>query len=155
MIENSQAMNIAIEEANSGVQKCDGGPFGAVIVNRKTGEVISRCHNMVLKTNDPTAHAEMTCIREACTNLGRRELSDCDIYSTCEPCPMCFGAICWSRLGRCFYSSQANTASKYGFSDAEIYEAIRDNNRSSISTKFTHYYEPRSDDVFKKNYEIY
>ncbi|KAJ6359925.1 hypothetical protein OIU77_004017 [Salix suchowensis] len=86
----------AVEEAYKGVECGDGGPFGAVIV--RNDEVVMSCHNMVLKNTDPTAHAEVTAIREACKKLNRIELSECEIYASCEPCPMCFGAIHLSRL---------------------------------------------------------
>uniref|UniRef100_K3ZW11 CMP/dCMP-type deaminase domain-containing protein n=1 Tax=Setaria italica TaxID=4555 RepID=K3ZW11_SETIT len=86
----------AVEEAYRGVECGDGGPFGAVVVCND--EVVVSCHNMVLKHTDPTAHAEVTAIREACKKLGKIELSDCEIYASCEPCPMCFGAVHLSRI---------------------------------------------------------
>ncbi|CAJ2650088.1 unnamed protein product [Trifolium pratense] len=86
----------AVEEAYKGVDCGDGGPFGAVIVHND--EVVASCHNMVLNYTDPTAHAEVTAIREACKKLKQIELSDCEIYASCEPCPMCFGAIHLSRI---------------------------------------------------------
>ncbi|PIA60657.1 hypothetical protein AQUCO_00300286v1 [Aquilegia coerulea] len=92
----------AVEEAYKGVDCGDGGPFGAVIVH--DDEVIVSCHNEVLKNTDPTAHAEVTAIREACKKLGRVELADCEIYASCEPCPMCFGAIHLSRVKVCLFS---------------------------------------------------
>ena len=84
-------MDIAVQQSVEGVTRGEGGPFGACIT--KDGQIIARAHNMVLQTNDPTAHAEVTCIRKACAHLGRFDLSDCVIYSSCEPCPMCYGAI--------------------------------------------------------------
>lgn len=86
----------AVEEAYKGVECEDGGPFGAVIV--LNDEVIASCHNMVLRNTDPSAHAEVTAIREACKKLKQIELSECEIYASCEPCPMCFGAIHLSRV---------------------------------------------------------
>ncbi|KHG22303.1 Guanine deaminase [Gossypium arboreum] len=86
----------AIGEAYKGVECKDGGPFGAVVV--RNDEVVVSCHNMVLRNTDPTAHAEVTAIREACKKLNQIELSDCEIYASCEPCPMCFGAIHLSRI---------------------------------------------------------
>uniref|UniRef100_A0A5B7C175 CMP/dCMP-type deaminase domain-containing protein n=1 Tax=Davidia involucrata TaxID=16924 RepID=A0A5B7C175_DAVIN len=86
----------AVEEAYKGVECGDGGPFGAVVVHND--EVVVSCHNMVLKNTDPTAHAEVIAIREACKKLNQIELSDCEIYASCEPCPMCFGAIHLSRI---------------------------------------------------------
>ena len=144
-------MEVAILEATEGVERGEGGPFGAVIVKRETGEIVARAHNMVLQTNDPTAHAEVTCIRKASAKLGRFNLEDCDIYSSCEPCPMCFGAIHWARLGKCFYSSKSEIAAKHGFSDADIYEAIR----GDSSDRFIHAHHPSSDEVFGKSYRLY
>lgn len=86
----------AVEEAYKGVECGHGGPFGAVVV--RDDEVVVSCHNMVLKHTDPTAHAEVTAIREACKKLNQIKLSDCEIYASCEPCPMCFGAIYLSRI---------------------------------------------------------
>jgi len=117
-------MDLAVQEAREGVTRGEGGPFGAVIVD-KNGEVVARAHNMVLQTNDPTAHAEVTCIRKACAKMGKFDLSDCKIYSTCEPCPMCFGAIHWAKLPVCVYGATAQDAAKAGFDDAFIYNAIR------------------------------
>jgi len=96
-----------VEEAYEGVRCGDGGPFGAVVV--KDDQVIVRCHNMVLKNLDPTAHAEVTAVREACKKLDRYDLSDCEIYASCEPCPMCFGAIHLSKMKRLVYGAQAGS----------------------------------------------
>ncbi|KAM2656593.1 hypothetical protein EV1_012069 [Malus domestica] len=86
----------AVEEVYEGVECGDGGPFGAVVV--QNDQVVVSCHSMVLKNTDPTAHAEVTAIREACKKLKQTELSDCEMYASCEPCPMCFGAIHLSRI---------------------------------------------------------
>ncbi|XP_011005683.1 PREDICTED: tRNA(adenine(34)) deaminase, chloroplastic-like isoform X4 [Populus euphratica] len=112
----------AVEEAYKGVECGDGGPFGAVVV--RNDEVVMSCHNMVLKNTDPTAHAEVTAIREACKKLNRIELSDCEIYASCEPCPMCFGAIHLSRLKRLVYGAEAEAAIAIGFDDF-IADALR------------------------------
>ncbi|KAL3676932.1 hypothetical protein R1sor_026880 [Riccia sorocarpa] len=112
----------AVEEAYAAVHCGDGGPFGAVIV--RNGEIVVQCHNMVLRNTDPTAHAEVTAVRMACKKLGRRELSDCEIYASCEPCPMCFGAIHVSRLKRLVYGTEAESALAVGFDDF-IADAIR------------------------------
>ncbi|XP_057515776.1 guanosine deaminase-like [Amaranthus tricolor] len=112
----------AVEEAYKGVDTGDGGPFGAVVVCND--EVVVSCHNMVLKHTDPTAHAEVTAIREACKKLDRIELSDCDIYASCEPCPMCFGAIHLSRIKRLVYGAKAEAAIAIGFDDF-IADALR------------------------------
>lgn len=112
----------AVEEAYKGVDCGDGGPFGAVIVHKN--EVVASCHNMVLKYTDPTAHAEVTAIREACKKLNQIELSECEIYASCEPCPMCFGAIHLSRLKRLVYGAKAEAAIAIGFDDF-IADALR------------------------------
>jgi len=97
-----------------------GGPFGAVIV--KDGVVVGRGNNVVTLSNDPTAHAEIVAIRDACSRLGTFDLSGCEIYSSCEPCPMCLGAIYWARLGEVFYSATREDANSVGFDDSFIYE---------------------------------
>ncbi|XP_022719200.1 uncharacterized protein LOC111277209 isoform X1 [Durio zibethinus] len=112
----------AIDEAYKGVECKDGGPFGAVVV--RNDEVIVSCHNMVLRNTDPTAHAEVTAIREACKKLNQIELSDCEIYASCEPCPMCFGAIHLSRIKRLVYGAKAEAAIAIGFDDF-IADALR------------------------------
>uniref|UniRef100_A0A7S3YTN6 CMP/dCMP-type deaminase domain-containing protein n=1 Tax=Lotharella globosa TaxID=91324 RepID=A0A7S3YTN6_9EUKA len=117
-------MDVAVQEAKEGVERGEGGPFGAVVVNSK-GEIVSRAHNMVLQTNDPTAHAEMTAIQKASSKLGRFDLSDCKIYTTCEPCPMCFGAIHWAKIPVCVYSASVDHAADAGFDNQNIYDAIR------------------------------
>uniref|UniRef100_A0A7N1A5J7 CMP/dCMP-type deaminase domain-containing protein n=1 Tax=Kalanchoe fedtschenkoi TaxID=63787 RepID=A0A7N1A5J7_KALFE len=112
----------AVEEAYKGVECGHGGPFGAVVVRNE--EVVVSCHNMVLKYTDPTAHAEVTAVREACKKLGKIELSDCEIYASCEPCPMCFGAIHLSRIKRLVYGAKAEAAIAIGFDDF-IADALR------------------------------
>ncbi|KAK9084452.1 hypothetical protein Scep_030923 [Stephania cephalantha] len=112
----------AVEEAYKGVDCGDGGPFGAVVV--RNDEVVVSCHNMVLKHTDPTAHAEVTAIREACKKLNQIELADCEIYASCEPCPMCFGAIHLSRIKRLVYGAKAEAAIAIGFDDF-IADALR------------------------------
>lgn len=145
-------MKIAVDEAIEGLEKKEGGPFGAVIV--KDDKIISRGHNMVLQTNDPTAHAEITCIRKACAKLGTFDLSDCTIYSTCEPCPMCYGAIHWAKLNICYYGATAKDAENGGFSDKHIYDAIRNINKSDI--EFTQLQNnPECKELFKNQYELY
>ncbi|KAF2310366.1 hypothetical protein GH714_008039 [Hevea brasiliensis] len=112
----------AVEEAYKGVECGDGGPFGAVVVHND--EVIVSCHNLVLRNTDPTAHAEVTAIREACKKLGKIELSDCELYASCEPCPMCFGAVHLSRIKRLVYGAKAEAAIAIGFDDF-IADALR------------------------------
>ncbi len=115
-------MKKATNEAYKGMRAKDGGPFGAIIV--KNGKIIASAHNMVLKTLDPTAHAEITAIRKATKKLKRFDLSDCEIYSNCEPCPMCLAAIEWARIKKLYYGCTRNDAHKIGFSDKVIYEEI-------------------------------
>jgi guanine deaminase len=115
-------MQAAIEEARAAVNNGQGGPFGAVVV--KDGRVISRGHNTVVATNDPTAHAEVNAIREAAQKLGRFDLSDCEIYTTCEPCPMCYAAVYWSRIPRIYRGATKDDASTIGFDDKAIYEDL-------------------------------
>lgn len=115
-------MQLAIEEAKKGIQKKEGGPFGAVIV--KDGKVISKAHNMVIKTNDPTNHAEMIAIKKACKKLGRFDLSDCEIYSSAESCPMCFSAIHWAKIKKAYYGCTRKDADKIGFDDKFIYDVL-------------------------------
>jgi guanine deaminase len=113
------AIALGIENVKSG----RGGPFAAVIV--KNGKIIAEGANCVTTTNDPTAHAEVTAIREACRVLGTFQLDGCDLYTTCEPCPMCFGAIYWARPARVFFGSTAADAAAVGFDDAFIYDELR------------------------------
>lgn len=119
---NPKFMQMAIELAVKGVQAGDGGPFGAIVV--KDGMVVGQGNNHVTSTNDPTAHAEVMAIRDACRNLGTFQLTGCELYTSCEPCPMCLGAIYWARLDRVYYSANKHTASYHGFDDGMIYEEI-------------------------------
>lgn len=119
-------MKIAYNEATEGMLSNDGGPFGAVII--QGDKVISAAHNEVLKTNDPTAHAEILAIRQASMHLGCFDLSDCTLYVTCKPCPMCLGAIYWARIGTVYYGATEEDAARGGFDDQRFYEMIRDHN---------------------------
>ncbi len=116
-------MRRAISEATRGLRRGEGGPFGAVIV--RGGRIVAVGHNTVLLTNDPTCHAEMNAIREATRKLKRFDLSDCEIYSSCEPCPMCFAAIHWAKMRRLYQGCTARDAERIGFDDRFIYDAIR------------------------------
>lgn len=118
----NEFMKIAIKEAFEGINQGEGGPFGAVIV--KDGEIIASAHNEVIKTNDPTAHAEVTAIRKATSKLGRFDLSDCEIYSSCEPCPMCFAAIHWAKIKKLYFGATRNDAAEIDFDDQYIYDVI-------------------------------
>lgn len=112
----------AIALSQQGMRSNQGGPFGAVIV--KDGQIIGEGHNQVTTTNDPTAHAEVVAIRQACANLNRFQLDGCELYTSCEPCPMCLGAIYWARIERMFYGNSQADAAAIGFDDQFIYEEI-------------------------------
>jgi guanine deaminase len=114
----ARAIQLSIENVHSG----RGGPFGAVIV--KDGELIAEGANQVTSTKDPTAHAEVLAIRAACAKLGVFDLQGCEIYTSCEPCPMCLGAIYWARLARIYFANAAADASSIGFDDSLIYREI-------------------------------
>lgn len=113
-----RALELAREHMNAG----SGGPFGAVIV--KDGKIIAEGWNQVTSINDPTAHAEMVAIRNACAKLGRFHLHGCEIYSSCEPCPMCLGAIYWAHLDRLYYGNTRAETAEIGFDDAFIYKEL-------------------------------
>jgi guanine deaminase len=114
----TRAIQLSIENVHAG----RGGPFGAVVV--KDGTIIGEAANQVTSTNDPTAHAEVLAIRAACKKLGAFELLGCEIYTSCEPCPMCLGAIYWARLARVYFGNADADASKIGFDDSFIYREI-------------------------------
>ncbi|MEO6289718.1 MAG: nucleoside deaminase [Ginsengibacter sp.] len=103
-------------------EKNEGGPFGCIVV--KDGKIIGRGHNKVIDNNDPTAHAEIVAIREACKNLGTFQLDDCEIYTSCEPCPMCLGAIYWARPKIVYYANTRADAATIGFDDSMIYSEM-------------------------------
>ena len=114
----ARAIQLSVENVHSG----RGGPFGAVIV--KGGSIIAEGANQVTSTCDPSAHAEVVAIREACRKLGVFQLPHCEIYASCEPCPMCLGAIYWAHISRVFFAGSAADASKAGFDDSLIYQEI-------------------------------
>ncbi len=116
-------MQIAYNEAIKGMNTNEGGPFGAVIV--KDDKILAKAHNRVLATNDPTAHAEMTAIREASKLLDTFDLSGCTLYVTTQPCPMCLGAILWAHIETVYYGTTKLDAAKGGFDDARFYEMIK------------------------------
>ena len=116
-------MQEAIDLAKQNLKLKNGGPFGAVVV--KDGKIIGRGVNSVTSQNDPTAHAEVNAIREACAVINSFQLDDCEIYSSCEPCPMCLGAIYWARPKKFYYAATREDAAKAGFDDSEIYREIQ------------------------------
>jgi tRNA(Arg) A34 adenosine deaminase TadA len=113
-----RAIALALENIHAG-----GGPFAAVVA--KGDQIVAEGANQVTAKNDPTAHAEIVAIRGACSALGSFQLTDCDLYTTCEPCPMCLGAIYWARIGRIFYAQTAADAAAAGFDDAFIYDEFK------------------------------
>lgn len=121
-------MQIAYNEATEGMLLNEGGPFGAVIV--KDGKIISQAHNEVLKSNDPTAHAEINAIRKASKKLNSFDLSGSTIYTTCKPCPMCLGAIFWARITTVYFGATEVDAAKAGFDDKHFYEMLQNQNSS-------------------------
>lgn len=119
--EHKEYMAKAIQLATQNVEK-GGGPFGAVIV--KNGKIIAESANSVTNDNDPTAHAEVNAIREACKKLGMYDLSGCMLFASCEPCPMCLGAVYWSRLDELYFAANKQDAANSGFDDALIYDEL-------------------------------
>ncbi|HEX9615477.1 MAG TPA: nucleoside deaminase [Bacteroidota bacterium] len=115
-------MKEAIELSRKNIREGKGGPFGAIIV--RNGIVVARGANRVTSDNDPTAHAEILAIREACRSLKTFQLSDCELYSSCEPCPMCLGAIYWARLKQVYFANTRSDAARIGFDDDFLYREI-------------------------------
>ena len=115
-------MRAAVTLADEGMRSDRGGPFGCVIVRQ--GKIVARGNNRVTSTNDPTAHAEVTAIREACRDLGTFQLTDCELYTSCEPCPMCLAAIYWARIPTVYYGNTRGDAAAIGFDDDFIYQQI-------------------------------
>ncbi|MCO6497981.1 MAG: nucleoside deaminase [Chitinophagaceae bacterium] len=122
MTREEKFMLEAIRIAEEGVRNGDGGPFGCIVV--KGDEIVGRGNNRVLADNDPTSHAEVVAIRDACANLNSYQLEDCEIYASCEPCPMCLGAIYWARPKVLYYAGTKDDAAKSGFDDSLIYDEI-------------------------------
>ncbi|MGR9051952.1 MAG: nucleoside deaminase [Gammaproteobacteria bacterium] len=119
---HTQFLQQAVELACTNVESGAGGPYGALIV--KDGVIVAACANRVTTHLDPTAHAEIVAIREACKNLGNFQLTGCSLYTSCEPCPMCLGAIYWARLDRVYYACSRHDAAAAGFDDSFIYDEI-------------------------------
>ena len=115
-------MQEAINLSAKGIALNHGGPFGCVIV--KGDEIVGKGNNQVTSSNDPTAHAEIIAIRDACNNLKTFQLTDCEIYTSCEPCPMCMGAIYWARPKKVYYANTRTDAASIGFDDSMIYEEL-------------------------------
>ena len=127
-------MEKAKQNAENGILKKEGGPFGAIIVD-KEGNIISNGNNQVLKNNDPTAHAEIVAIREACKKLSSYDLKDYTLYTSCEPCPMCLSAIIWANIKEVYYGCTKEDAGKIGFRDDIIYDYLKGKNKDIINLK--------------------
>jgi len=146
MKENEQKfLERAIELSRQGMEKENGGPFGCVIV--KGGKIVGEGFNRVTATNDPTAHAEIVAIREACKNLHAYQLEGCEVYTSCEPCPMCLGAIYWARPTRVIYANTRYDAATIDFDDEFIYEEIN-TDMQQRSIPFIHQPHPWALKVF-------
>ena len=120
---NNPFMARAIQLSIEGVRSGRGGPFGAVVV--RAGKIVAEGQNQVTSTNDPTAHAEVLAIRQACASLSVFQLTDCELYTSCEPCPMCLGAIYWARLSRIYFANTAEDAAQVGFDDSLLYSELK------------------------------
>ena len=140
-------MHRAIKLSRTGMSDGDGGPFGCVII--RNNEIIAEGWNQVLSTNDPTAHAEVNAIRAACKKLGRFDLSDCEIYSSCEPCPMCLGAIYWARPRNVYYANTKQDAAAIEFDDSFIYDELEKPIESRV-IPFHHYPDKDALAVFEQ-----
>ena len=121
-MKHEEWMHEAVALSIKGVTSGEGGPFGAIVV--KDGKIVGRGNNKVTTTNDPTAHAEVVAIRDACKNLGTFQLTGCIVYTSCEPCPMCLGAIYWARPDRVYFACDKHDAAASGFDDQFIYDEI-------------------------------
>lgn len=122
MTREEHFMHEAIRFSKQGMERNEGGPFGCIIV--KGDQIVGWGNNKVTSSNDPTAHAEITAIRDACRRLNTYQLTDCEIYSSCEPCPMCMGAIYWARPKALYFANTRQDAAKIGFDDSMIYDEL-------------------------------
>ncbi|MBR1416530.1 MAG: nucleoside deaminase [Bacilli bacterium] len=129
----NEYMKIANDLSKDNLKTNNGGPFGACIV--KNGEIIGKGSNEVIKTNDPTAHAEIIAIRDACANINSYDLSDCEIYTTCFPCPMCLSAIIWANIKKVYYGNTKEDANNIGFRDDIIYNYINKISNNEMDNK--------------------
>jgi guanine deaminase len=139
-------MQEAIKEAQKGIRNNEGGPFGAVIV--MDNKIIGRGHNQVIKLNDPTAHAEIQAIRDACKNIENFSLKGATIYTTCEPCPMCFGAIHWARIDKVIFAATLEDAAKVGFDDTLLWEIMRGKEKPAF--EYIQIKHPKVSELFKE-----
>lgn len=144
---DKQFIKRAIELAEKGMDNNAGGPFGAIVV--KDNEIISEGYNKVTSSNDPTAHGEVVAIRAACEKLNTFQLQDCVIYTSCEPCPMCLGAIYWARFKAVYYACTKEDAAEIGFDDQFIYDEI-DTDIGNRKVKFINLNREEGKEVFNK-----
>lgn len=144
---DQKMMDLAIALAQDGMDNDKGGPFGAVVV--RDGEVIASAYNRVTGSDDPTAHAEVRALRLAAEMLGSFDLSDCELYTSSEPCPMCFGAVYWSRVQRVYFANTRADAARIGFDDSFIYEELA-KPAESRSIPFIKVDEPKALQVFER-----
>lgn len=144
-------MELAVEQARKTMNENIGGPFGAAIV--KDGKIIAVNSNRVLKDHDPTAHAEITAIREACEKLGTHDLSRCVMYATGYPCPMCLGAMIWANIKTCYYGCTPEDAADIGFRDDFIYDFIKDDCKNANVLEFTEVQRKQCLELFKEYHE--
>lgn len=147
MTREEKFMNEAVLLSENGINKSDGGPFGCVIV--KQNKIIGRGHNKVTSTNDPTAHAEIIAIRQACKTLETFQLDGCEIYTSCEPCPMCLGAIYWARPDVVYFANTKNDAAEIGFDDSMIYDEIN-TKMEERKIPLINLQSEKAKDIFKK-----
>ena len=145
--EEKKFLEKAIKLSEIGMQEGKGGPFGCVIV--KNDEIIGEGYNTVVASNDPTAHAEIVAIRQACQKLNSFQLTDCDIYASCEPCPMCLGAIYWARPKRVIYANTRHEAAAIEFDDEFIYKEIN-TGLSQRQIPFIHHPHPLAKKIFEE-----
>lgn len=145
-------MTLAIQQARKTMNDGIGGPFGAAIVDSK-GNIIAVNSNRVLCDHDPTAHAEITAIREACTKLGTHDLSGCVMYATGYPCPMCLGAMIWANIKKCYYGCAPTDAEEIGFRDDFIYRFIKDDCKDVEIMEFTEEQREQCLALFKEYHE--
>ena len=144
---NTQFLREAIRLSEEKMEAGEGGPFGAVIV--KDGKIVGQGWNRVTSANDPTAHAEVMAIRDACTHLGTFSLKGCEIYASCEPCPMCLSAIYWARLDALYFAGSREDATDAGFDDALLYEEIpKSIDQRSLKTE--QHLQPDAQEVFSR-----
>ncbi len=122
MTREENFMQAAVDLSRKGINHNDGGPFGCIIV--RGDQIVGRGNNCVTSQNDPTAHAEVVAIRDACKNLETFQLDDCEIFTSCEPCPMCLGAIYWARPKAIYYANTREDAARIGFDDSMIYDEM-------------------------------